>query len=262
MKAEIVSIEGNKVKDVELPKAFETPLRVDLIKRAVLAIESAARQPKGTYKNAGRDNTAEGRFASKYSPVDRTSNVDKARKPRLKNKRHLLYGQVAGIPGVVGGPRAHPPKVEKDYIEQINKKEKRLATMSAIAATADAELVKNRGHVFEAKLPLIVEDSFEKLEKTKDVKAALEKLGVFSDVEYAKDKKRIRAGKGKVRGRKYQRKKSLLIVVDDHKNILKAAQNLEGVDVITAKDINAKALAPGAHPGRLTVYTESALKGL
>jgi large subunit ribosomal protein L4e len=39
----------------------------------------------------------------------------------------------------------------------------------------------------------------------------------------------------------------------------RAARNLAGVDVATAREVNAEDLAPGAHPGRLTLWTESAV---
>ncbi len=87
-------------------------------------------------------------------------------------------------PCVVGGRRAHPPKAERNWNEKINKKEKKLAKNSALAATADKEIVTKRGHKFNEKitLPVIVDDKFEKIKKTKDVIEALEKIGVYDDI--------------------------------------------------------------------------------
>ncbi len=51
-----------------------------------------------------------------------------------------------------------------------------------------------------------------------------------------------------------------LIVVAENKGITKAAGNLPGVDVITVSNLNAEVLAPGTHPGRLTVWTTGALE--
>ena len=40
----------------------------------------------------------------------------------------------------------------------------------------------------------------------------------------------------------------------------RAARNLAGADVATAREVNAEDLAPGTHAGRLTVWTESAIE--
>jgi large subunit ribosomal protein L4e len=63
-----------------------------------------------------------------------------------------------------------------------------------------------------------------------------------------------------MRGRRYKQRKSLLIVTGEFP--LKAAQNLAGVDVVTFDQLNTELLAPGTLPGRLTVFTESALMKL
>jgi large subunit ribosomal protein L4e len=89
----------------------------------------------------------------------------------------------------------------------------------------------------------------------------MEAVQVMDDIERAKVKT-IRAGKGKLRGRKYKRSKSILIVTDEDKGIFRAARNLSGVDVITCDQLNAELLAPGTSPGRLTIYTEAAIAKL
>ena len=53
-----------------------------------------------------------------------------------------------------------------------------------------------------------------------------------------------------------------LIVVAEDKNARKALRNFEGLDVVKAADLSVEALAPGTHPGRLTVWSESAIKTL
>jgi len=85
--------------------------------------------------------------------------------------------------------------------------------------------------------------------------------GVMDDVLRAKAKK-IRAGKGKLRGRKYKKPKSVLIVTSEDKGITKAARNLPGVDIVLCNQLNTELLAPGTHAGRLTIYTESAITKL
>ncbi|MBI4210123.1 MAG: 50S ribosomal protein L4 [Candidatus Diapherotrites archaeon] len=264
MKAQVISIEGKKVSEIELPRQFSADINEGLIRRAVLAIQSARVQPHYPTPHSGRYNTALYVGARGKPTMHRTINVGHARKPRLKNRRGLLAGQVAGIPGVVGGPKAHPPKLNKVWAEKINEKEKRTATASAISATADAKLVKKRGHLFSDSIhfPIVVEAKFEELDRTKRVADAFRAIGVIADVEKARAKKTIRAGKGKKRGRAYKRRKSVLVVAANTAKINMGARNLEGVDVIAAKSLNANVLAPGALPGRLTIWTEGAIKEL
>lgn len=265
MKSTVFSIEGKALRQAELPEQFSEEVDYELIKRAVLAIRSAKRKSYGANPRAGRNNTAEYIGARHYPTPMRSINTGRARKPRLRNRRFLLYGRVAGIAGVVGGPKAHPAKPEKDLRERINRKEKQKATRSALAATALKEAVKQRGHVFDEEkikeTPVIVEAKFEELSKAKEVAKALESLGIMQDIERAKGKRQKRAGKGKKRGRKYKKRKSILIVVSKPKlPVINAARNFEGVDIVTAGLINAELLAPGARAARLALFTENALK--
>lgn len=264
MKSFIYSIEGKPLKEVELPAVFGEEFQPGLIKRAVLSIQSARLQPKGTSPKAGRDNTAQYRGWRGLPSMERTINVGHARLPRMKNRRHLLQGRVAKVSQAVGGVRAHPPVPEKAVMERINRKEKKAATNSAIACTGDKDKVKKRGHKFDETLsfPIILEDKFQELAKTKDVLAVLERLKLKADIERAKRGRKIRAGKGKRRGRKYKKVKSILMVTGEKAKLYRAAKNLEGVEVVKVKDLNADLLAPGAVPGRLTLWTESAMKGL
>ena len=98
--------------------------------------------------------------------------------------------------------------------------------------------------------------------KTKEVIKALKALKVYEAVEDAKDKRKIRAGKGKRRGRKYKKRKSILIVIGKDAPLYKAARNLEGIDICAVRNLNAELLAPGTEPGRLTVWSEDAIKTL
>src|SRR5207245_2586022 len=49
-------------------------------------------------------------------------------------------------------------------------------------------------------------------------------------------------------------------VVGGDRNASKALRNFEGVEVNRARDLSVEALAPGTHPGRLTIWSESAIK--
>ncbi len=260
MKASVLDLNGSALKQIDLPSVFDKKINLPLIKRAVLSIQSARVQRKGAMKGAGRNYTAE-YVGSRVKPAEhRIINTERSRVPRLKNRGSITAGKVALVPHAVKGPRAHPLKAEKNPLEDINRKEKRMATLSAIAATAVMELVKKRGHkIGEINLPLVVSDKIEGVDKTKRVVEVLKALKVWSDVERAKDSRELRAGKGKMRGRKYKKAKSILFVVKDSVKIFKGARNIEGVEVVRVADLNAELLAPGTMPGRLTVWSESAI---
>ena len=53
-----------------------------------------------------------------------------------------------------------------------------------------------------------------------------------------------------------------MIVVGKNEGVAEAAKNMNGVDVVELSNINAKILAPGGRPGRLALWTESAIKKL
>jgi len=260
MKVNVFDVKGNKTEEIDLPKVFVTVYRPDLIKRAVLAMQSHRRQAYGPDILAGKKTSAHYHGVRKgpYHMMNR----EIARMPRIHGGPPGLDFTVRQVPQAVKGREAHPPEVEKVFWKKINDKERILAVKSAIAATALKDLVIKRGHLInDVIVPIVFEDSLEELKKSKEVKELLEKIGLEEELNRAKNKK-VRAGKGKNRGRKYKKKKSVLFVVSENKGILKAARNLSGVDVCLVKYINAELLAPGTHAGRLTVYTKSAIKKL
>ena len=241
MTATVYDLDGAAADEVELPAVFETTVRPDLIKAAVEAAQANRKQAYGADEYAGMRTPAES-FGSGRGM---------AHVPRQN-------GQGRRVPQAVKGRRAHPPKAEKDRSQTINTKEKKLGVRSAIAATADAELVAERGHEFDEDLdlPIVLSDTFEDLQKTQAVVDVLEGLGVAEDIERA-DETKIKAGSGKARGRKYRRPSSILFVTSEEPS--KAARNLAGATVTTGREVNAEDLAPGTAPGRLTIWTESAL---
>ena len=74
--------------------------------------------------------------------------------------------------------------------------------------------------------------------------------------------KKVRAGKGKWRNRRYAVRKGPLIVVSKRCEAVKAFRNLPGVDVNYVGALNLLRLAPGGHCGRMIVWTEEAFKQL
>jgi large subunit ribosomal protein L4e len=253
-KVKTYSLKGKAGTAITLPSQFDTPFRPDVIKRAVLAIQSKRYQPKGVDELAGKRNTAE----------SWQTGHGRSRMPRVKGSGTGAANRAAFAPGTVGGRVAHPPEARKVILERINKKENRLAIRSAIAATASKERVEARGHKIASlpEFPLIIDDAIESLLTTKDVIESLNKLGLDEDLRRASDGRGVRAGKGKMRGRKMKTPKSLLIVVGEDKGISTAARNLPGVDVVEVHGLNAELLAPGTHAGRLVVWSKSAIERL
>ena len=249
----IYSLEGDVVKTVDLPTVFRGDIRSDLIRRAVTAAQANRRQPYGSLHGAGARHSV--RWSGKGHGVSRV--------PRI---RGTMTG--AQAPGTVGGRRAHPPRVEKVWAKKINARERRLARNAALAALKEATIVTARGHQYDEalSLPVVIEDGIESLEPesgaTQEGVKILERLGVYSDVERAKDGRHVRAGRGKMRGRRYRQPRSLLVVVKEPAKVRRLFSNLPGIEVVTPANLNAEVLAPGGHPGRLALFSEGALEVL
>jgi large subunit ribosomal protein L4e len=248
MKVNLYSIDGEIKSKIDLPEIFNAPCRPDLIKRAVVAMQANRRQPYGASRDfrAGMGHSAE--WWGKGRGVSRV--------PRIKNS---IRG--AQSPGCVGGRRAHPPRAERDWSKKINKKERKKAFASAIAATADKKLVEARGHMFDTTytLPIVLENKLEDISTSKELVKLLVALNVYEDIMRVKNNIKIRAGKGKMRNRRYRIRKSILFVANDTSKLYKSARNLLGIDVCTSKNLNTELLAPGGIPGRLTIFSENAL---
>ncbi len=243
MKATVYSIEGKALKQIDLPAVFEYSRREDLVKRAVLSEESKLYQPKGNYRLAGLETSA--RYRGRKDDFGSGKNKGIPHLPHEVLPGGQL-GKVKRVPHAVKGRRAHPPKPQKKIVELINKKEHLSALASAISFSADRETVCKRANSeIGVSLPIIVENSFENLKKAKDVLKVLEALHL--------DKFLLKA--------KRNGTKSALIVVSGG-NVTFAAANLAGVDVVCASDLSVKDLAPGTHPGRLTLFSENAIPAL
>jgi len=248
MKTPVFNLQSEEVDETELPDIFNTYIRPDVIKRAVIIQQTHNIQPQGRDPMAGKRTTAE----------SRGTGLGISRVPRIKGSNRAAFGV-----SIVGGHQAFPPKSEKSIHKKINKKERKLAIQSGIAATADKEVVANRGHRVGkvSSLPIVVDDEIQELKKTKEVEELFRNLGIWEDVKRA-DRKTIRSGKGKMRGRKKKIGKGPLIVFKEDFGISRAARNLPGVDTVKITNINAELLAPGTHPGRLVIWTRSAFDNL
>ncbi|NUN11347.1 50S ribosomal protein L4 [Candidatus Micrarchaeota archaeon] len=257
MKANVYSIDGKQEGSVDLPSQFNESYRPDVIRRAFHSYMTEFYQPKGNDPLAGLKTSAE--YFGRRHAWRQTINTGRSRLPREKLPGGRL-GQVRIVPHAIKGRRAHPPKPQKVLLEKINLKEKNLAIRSSIAATTDALKVKARGHVAPNTLPIVVDDSFEALKRVKDALKTLHSLGIDGDLTRAKENRKKRSGRARMRKSGYVVPKSVLIVAGDDKGVWKAVRNLPGVDYANVKDLNVELLAPGGVAGRLVIWTKSAIE--
>lgn len=252
MKTTAFTTTGTKDGDIELPLVFSTPYRRELIHKAYTNLNSHKFQPQGRHPTAGMDVVADSNDPPTGQGVSRV-----ARAQGGGGKQ----GQGAEVASTRGGRQAHPPIVEKVIYKKLNKKEKKLALCSAIAATASKELVESRGHKVDGieSFPIIVSDDIESISKASEITKVLDSLKLSQDVKRL-DARKARSGQSRLRGRSKKVGKSVLFVTKDATKLSKAIGALPGVEATSAKDLSVLDLAPGSDPIRLTVYSKSAIE--
>ncbi|MDE1868562.1 MAG: 50S ribosomal protein L4 [Candidatus Micrarchaeota archaeon] len=248
MQANVLSIDGKVKGSIELPEIFAEQVRPELIHRAVIAEASYRLQPQGHYPLAGMQTTAT--YYGAMSSYRSGRHMGIAIRPREKLGGGV-QGKVKRIPSAVKGKRAHPHLIEKTLIERINKKEYQKALISAISATAS---VKKAG----VTAPIIVSNEIEHVKKTKDMMKILEHLKLLHFVEESATPKIRKGVRRSIRRRIFKR--SLLLVLGKDAPAIRASRNIAGMDACTVTDITASALAPGGNPGRITIWSEDAVK--
>jgi large subunit ribosomal protein L4e len=246
----VVALDG-KAGDttIQLPIAFSSPVRPDLIARAVVAAQSHRRQPYGTSPTGGMRHSVQ--WSGKGKGVART--------PRLMDS---MRG--AQSPNTVGGRQSHPPRVDRIWGKKMNRKEARLAFASALAATRDAKLATARGHTVPhtLHLPLVLADSVEEITTAEAARTLLSRLKLWSDVERAVDGTHLTSsGRARRRGRVRRTPRSLLVVTSGPQKA-RGFRNLAGVEVVPAQRLATEDLAPGGTAGRLTLYSHGAVESL
>ena len=257
MKATVFDIYGRKAKEMILPSFFSENVREDLIFKVLESKKKA--QPYGPSVVAGKQHSASGIIRRKRHAWKVSYGYGISRVPRkIISQRGTRFNWIgAEVSGTRGGRRAHPPKTWTNQYKKINKKEEQIALISALSATAHGEYIKKKYLTLKEKkieAPFIIDDSVTKI-KTKQFLENLKKI--FNDLyDAAIPKKTIRAGKGKMRGRKYKKSAGVLVVIGKNEKL-----NINGIDVKQADKVSIIDLAKGG-PGRLTLYTENAIKQL
>ncbi len=260
MKTKIYTIEGKQGKEITLPSVFSALIREDLVMKILEA--KKIQQPYAPSAVAGNQYSASGKLIHRRHVWKSQYGRGMSRIPRkTMSRRGTQFNWVgATVPSTRGGRRAHPPKaISMINTNKINKKELTIAIKSAISATANSKYLSKKYETLKnekiSNLPLIVESKFISL-KTKDFISNLKKILGETLSKVAFKKKSIRAGIGKLRGRKHKSNAGLLIVIGKDEK-LKTKQ----FDVVKVSQLGINNLAKGGL-GRLTLYTENAIKDL
>jgi len=129
-------------------------------------------------------------------------------------------------------------------------------------------LLLARGHRISnvVEVPLVVSSAAVKgLVKTSAAVALLKAVGAGPDVVKVQKSRKLRAGKGKLRGRRYRQRRGPLVVYNpetDGRELVRAFRNIPGVETSPVTALNLLQLAPGGHLGRFIIWTSDAFKAL
>jgi len=257
-KAFVLSVEGKPAKEIAVPEFFSEKIREDIVQKCLEARKS--KQPYAPFYMAGLQASASGQLKHARRKWKTAYGKGISRIPRkiMWRRGTQFFWIGATISGTRGGRKAHPPKIKSMLNKRkINKKELKIAFLSAIAATANEQSIKKRySSIRDEKFnaPFIIEPKITGLKAKEFIEAIKKILGNLYSI--ALQKKTIRAGKGKLRGRKYRRSAGMLLVTGDDENA-----RLSGIDIKKARELSIEDLAEGKL-GRLVVYTEKALEDL
>ena len=260
MKTKIYTIEGKQGKEIELPKAFSSSVRKDLVFKIIES--KKIEHPYAPSPIAGNQYSASGKLIHRRHVWKSQYGRGMSRIPRkqMSRKGNQFNWVGATIPSTRGGRRAHPPKIASRISTlKINKKELLFGFKSALAATTQEKYLKKRYSTLEKvkikSLPFIIESKLISL-KTKDLLKSLKNILGNSLYMLALKNKKIRKGIGKMRGRKYKKNAGLLLVIGNKEKL-----KISAFDVQRVQSLGIMHLTKG-NLGRLTAYTEEAIKEL
>jgi large subunit ribosomal protein L4e len=256
MKIPILDQTGKKIKERETD-LFAEPIREDLIYKIVET--EKVKHPYAPYYLAGIDRSASGiiRHRRRDWKSDRGRGI-----PRLPRKVFWRRGtqfswEATVVPFAKGGRRAHPPKILSSP-KKINKKEMKKALLSALSYSCSIEELKKKytsmkNKEIEIKFPIVVDEKILEL-KTKDFFDSLSKiLGELNSI--AVQKRAIRAGRGKSRGRRHKKNAGVLFVIGKNEE-----KNINGIEIVESNKLKVSDLADNG--ARLTIFTEKAIDDL
>eukprot|EP00930_Biecheleria_cincta_P033248 TRINITY_DN23018_c0_g1_i1.p1 TRINITY_DN23018_c0_g1~~TRINITY_DN23018_c0_g1_i1.p1 ORF type:complete len:411 (-),score=111.34 TRINITY_DN23018_c0_g1_i1:53-1285(-) len=245
---------SEKAGTIPMPAVLTSPLRPDLVREVHKNMSKNTRQAYAVKQKAGYDTAAESWGTGRAV----------ARIPRAPGGGTHRAGQATFGNQARGGGMYNPTTVWRRWHRRVNVTQKRHAVATALAASSLPPLVMARGHRIGevAELPLVVSDGLESVTKTKEAVEALKKLGCSQDLQKVLDSKKIRAGQGKARNRRYRMRCGPLVIYNEDNGITRAMRNIPGVEATCVDNLNLLRLAPGGHFGRFLIFTEGAFKKL
>lgn len=258
MKTKTYDMKGSEKGSIDLPKEFSGKVREDIVAKVLEA--KKRQQPYAPSPVAGKQHSAKGKWVHRRHVWRSGYGRGQSRVPKkiFSQKGTRFNYEAAEVPQAKGGMRTHPPKIEHFLKElKINKKELKIAFVSALSATASEKYVTKKYSTIEKldkKVPFVISIS-EKI-KAKDLLNGLKKILGDNLYNIAIRKKTIRAGRGKMRGRKYKSNAGMLLVTGNDENV-----KTKMFAVVKVKELGVTDLARGGL-GRLTIYTEKAVKDL
>jgi large subunit ribosomal protein L4e len=250
----VFSLSGEKAGETTLPAVMTAPLRPDIVQFVHTNMNKNKRQAFAVSIRAGKQVVATSWGTGRAV----------ARIPRVGGGGTSRSGQGAFGNMCRGGRMFNPTKTWRRWTRKINITQKRYAVASALAASAVPALVMARGHVLDEvpEIPLVLDNAVESTKKTSTAKDILAAVGAIGDVEKAANSKQIRAGKGKMRNRRFTLRRGPLIIYQTNDGVEQAFRNLPGVEICCVDRLNLLQLAPGGHMGRFCIWSQTALDAL
>ncbi|KAI6125106.1 ribosomal protein L4 domain-containing protein [Pisolithus croceorrhizus] len=241
---------GEASSSLPLPAVLTAPIRLDVVAQVHKSLAKNKRQAYAVSEKAGHQTSAESWGTGRAV----------ARIPRVGGGGTHRSGQGAFGNMCRGGRMFAPTKTWRKWHVKVNQNQRRFATVSALAASALPSLVLARGHRIEEiqEVPLVISSAAESFKKTKEAVALLKTINAYADVVKVSNSRRLRAGKGKMRNRRYRQRRGPLVVYNEDNGIVKAFRNLPGVELVNVRRLNLLQLAPGGHIGRFIIWTEGA----
>lgn len=253
-KAKLYDKTGKTSKEINLPKNFSSKIREDILAKVYEVQKLIYAQAYGSKEGAGAQYSASGISKKKRHDWKGTYGKGISRIPRKIMSRHGSSFNWIGatVSNTRGGRRPHAPKSEKNPFKKINKRELLIAYNTAFTGTFDSKSIESK---YGNSIPsgLVFSNDVLKL-KTKDFLSTLKSI-YAEDFERILKKKKIRAGKGKMRGRKYKSNAGLLFVISSKEEMKRT-----GIDVVKVDELKIMDLSPNGEPGRITAYSEEAIK--
>ncbi|CEN60306.1 ribosomal protein L4 domain-containing protein [Aspergillus pseudodeflectus] len=257
----IASAEGKPTgATAPLPAVFTAPIRPDIVQQVHTGLAKNKRQPYAVSEKAGEQTSAESWGTGRAV----------ARIPRVSGGGTHRAGQAAFGNQCRSGRMFAPTKVWRKWHQKVNQGQRRFATASALAASSVPSLLFARGHRIGnvAEVPLVIDSkTFENaaITKTKAAVALLQAVGAGQELVKVSKSRKLRAGKGKLRNRRFRQRRGPLVVYNpetDGKELVRAFRNIPGVETSSVFALNLLQLAPGGHLGRFIVWTSSAFEAL